>query len=122
VKIKRFSALEKVSEFSLSDEYGITHMTSQKFKVLKLKSQKQYSISVLFTPLNLGNFKLPIVFEFEEEEPEQRTFHIARFLVGQASDEDVESLLPKNVYHHPSPLAKLYDPKVEVIAGVPPEG
>lgn len=122
VKIKRFSALEKGSEFILSDKHGITQMTSQKFKVLKINSLKQYNISVMFKPLNLGNFKLPIVFEFEEEEPEQQTFHIARFLVGQASDEDVESLLPEKPYHHPSPIAKMYDPNIEVIAGVPPEG
>lgn len=122
VKIKRFSALEKVSEFILNDKYGITQMRSEKFKVLKVNSQKQYSISVLFKPLHLGNFKLPIVFEFEEEEPEQKTFHIARFLVGQATNDDVQSLLPTKAYHHPSPLAKMYDPNVEVIFGVPPDG
>lgn len=96
-------------------------MTSEKFKVLKVISQKQYSISVLFKPPNLGNFKLPIVFEFEQEEPEQKIFHIARFLVGQATNDDVKSLLPTSEYHHPSPLAKMYDPRVQVIAGEPPD-
>ncbi|XP_031566340.1 putative helicase mov-10-B.1 [Actinia tenebrosa] len=121
VKLKRFAALDKVSEFILEDKHRVTEMNSETFKVLKINSLKQYRISALFKPLSLGNFKLPIVFEFEEEGPETKVFHVARFLVGQATDEAVRSILPTAEYHHPSPLAKIYDPKVDVIAGVPPD-
>lgn len=124
VKLKRFAALDKVSEFILNDKHGVTEVNSNTFKVLKINSLKQYRISALFKPLSLGIFKLPIVFEFEEEGPEtnnHHVFHIARFLVGQATNETVRSILPTAEYHHPSPLAKISDPNVEVIAGVPPD-
>lgn len=119
VKLKRFVALDSVSDFMLSDKHNVTVMAGQKNKVIKIPAGKSYTISALFKPSSLGELKQPIVFEFEEEEP-AHTYHIARFLTGQGTSEDVESILPTVKYRHPKPVARVVDPKVQVIGGVPP--
>lgn len=118
VKLKRFVALDSVSEFMLSDKHNITTVGTKK-KVLRLLAGKAYTISALFKPSSLGDFKQPIVFEFEEE-PSAKTYHIARFLTGQGTSEDVEGILPTQKYQHPKPVARVVDPDVPVIGGVPP--
>lgn len=121
VKLKRFVALDTVSDFMLSDKHNVsTFMRGQKPKVLKILAGKSYTISALFKPSGLGEFKQPVVFEFEEEGSTTHTYHIARFLTGQGTSEDVESILPTNKYRHPKPVARVVDPKVQVIGGVPP--
>ena len=119
IKLKRFVALDSVSDFMLSDKHSVTLMGG-KGKVIKLPAGKSYKISALFKPSHLGEFKQPIVFEFEEEGPTAHTYHIARFLTGQGTSEDVESILPTNKYRHPKPVARVVDPKVQIIGGVPP--
>lgn len=118
VKIKRFVALDVASEFMLEDKHSITTV-GPKNKVIRLPAEKSYSIRALFKPSRLGNFKQPIVFEFEEE-PTARTYHIARFLTGRGTSEDVEDILPTEKYQHPKPVARVVDPTVPVISGVPP--
>lgn len=121
VKLKRFVALDSVSDFMLSDKHNVSTFTGgQKPKVLKIPAGKSYTISALFKPSGLGEFKQPIVFEFEEEGSTTHMYHIARFLTGQGTSEDVESILPTNKYRHPKPVARVVDPKVQVIGGVPP--
>lgn len=120
VKLKRFVALDSVSDFMLSDKHSVTLMGGKVNKVIKIPAGKSYSIQALFKPSSLGEFKQPIVFEFEEEEPTVRTYHIARFLTGQGTNEDVESILPTHKYRHPRPVARVVDPKVQVIGGIPP--
>ena len=118
VKLKRFVALNSVSDFMLSDKHSITTV-GPKNKVLRLPPGKAYTISALFKPSSLGDFKQPIVFEFEEEQT-SHTYHIARFLSGQGTSDDVEDILPTQKYQHPKPVARVVDPKVPVIGGVPP--
>jgi len=121
VKLKRFVALNTVSDFILSDKHSVSTFTKgQKPKVLKIPAGKSYTISALFIPSGLGEFKQPIVFEFEDEGSTTNTYHIARFLAGQGTSEDVESILPTHKYQHPKPVARVVDPKVPVISGVPP--
>ena len=118
VKLKRFAALDSVSDFMLSDKHQIT-MVGPKIKVIRLPAGKAYTIQALFKPSSLGDFKQPIVFEFEEETT-AKTYHIARFLTGQGTSDDVEGILPTQKYQHPKPVARVVDPKVPVIGGVPP--
>ena len=118
VKIKRFAALDSVSDFMLSDKHSLTAIGG-KNKVIRLPAGKSYTISALFKPSSLGDFKQPIVFEFEEE-PSAKTYHIARFLIGQGTSKDVEEILPTQKYQHPNPVARVVDPTVMVIGGVPP--
>lgn len=118
VKLKRFAALDSVSDFMLSDKHEIT-MVGPKIKVIRLPAGKAYTIQALFKPSSLGDFKQPIVFEFEEETT-AKTYHIARFLTGQGTSDDVEGILPTQKYQHPKPVARVVDPKVPVIGGVPP--
>lgn len=118
VKLKRFVALDSVSDFMLSDKHSITTV-GRVNKVIRLPAGKAYTISALFKPSSLGDFKQPIVFEFEEE-PTAQTYHIARFLTGQGTSEDVEGILPTQKYQHPKAVARVVDPKVPVIGGVPP--
>lgn len=122
VRLKRFVALNSVSDFMLSDKHNVSTFTGgqTKSKVLKIPAGKSYTISALFKPSGLGEFKQPIVFEFEEEGSTTDTYHIARFLTGQGTSEDVESILPTHKYRHPKPVARVVDPKVQVIGGVPP--
>ena len=80
---------------------------------------RSYAISALFKPSRLGDFKQVIVFEFEDEST-AKTYHIARFLTGQGTSQDVEDILPTEKYQHPKPIARVVDPKVSVIRGVPP--
>ncbi|PFX21336.1 putative helicase MOV-10 [Stylophora pistillata] len=114
IKLKRFVALESVSDFMLSDKHSVT-VTGKVNKVIKLPVGKSYKISALFKPSCLGEFKQPIVFEFEEEGDTAQTYHIARFLTGQGTNEDVESILPVHKYRHPKAVARVVDPKVQII-------
>lgn len=118
VRIKRFVALDSVNDFILSDKHSITKV-GPKNKVLSLPAGKSYAISALFKPSSLGDFKQVIVFEFEDEST-AKTYHIARFLTGQGTNEDVEDILPRKKYQHPKPIARVVDPTVSVISGVPP--
>lgn len=118
VRIKRFVTLDSVSDFILSDKHSITAV-GPKNKVLSLPAGKSYAISALFKPSRLGDFKQVIVFEFEDEST-AKTYHIARFLTGQGTSQDVEDILPTEKYQHPKPIARVVDPKVSVIRGVPP--
>lgn len=118
VRIKRFVALDSVSDFMLSDKHSITAV-GPKNKVLSLPAGKSYEISALFKPSQLGDFKQVIVFEFEDEST-AKTYHIARFLTGQGTSQDVEDILPTEKYQHPKPIARVVDPSVSVVRGVPP--
>lgn len=118
VRIKRFVALDSVSDFMLSDKHSITAV-GPKNKVLSLPAGKSYEISALFKPSQLGDFKQVIVFEFEDEAT-AKTYHIARFLTGQGTSQDVEDILPTEKYQHPKPIARVVDPSVSVVRGVPP--
>ena len=121
VKLKRFVALNSVTDFMLSDKHSVsTFIGGQKPKVLKIPAGKSYTISALFKPSGLGEFKQPIVFEFEDEGSTTSTYHIARFLTGQGTSEEVENILPTQKYRHPKPVARVVDPNVQVIGGVPP--
>lgn len=119
VKLKRFVALESVSDFMLSDKHSVT-VAGKVNKVIKLPAGKSYKISALFKPSRLGEFKQLIVFEFEEEGDTAQTYHIARFLTGQGTNEDVKSILPVHKYRHPKAVARVVDPKVQIIGGIPP--
>ena len=119
VKLKRFVALESVSDFMLSDKHSVT-VAGKVNKVIKLPAGKSYKISALFKPSRLGEFKQLIVFEFEEEGDTTQTYHIARFLTGQGTNEDVKSILPVHKYRHPKAVARVVDPKVQIIGGIPP--
>ena len=118
VKLKRFAALDSVGDFMLSDKHNVT-MSGPKHKVIRLPAGKAYTIQALFKPSSLGEFKQPIVFEFEEEST-AKAYHIARFLTGQGTSDDVEGILPTQKYQHPKPFARVVDPDVLVIGGVPP--
>ena len=119
IKLKRFVALESVSDFMLSDKHSVT-VAGKVNKVIKLPAGKSYKISALFKPSRLGEFKQLIVFEFEEEGDTPQTYHIARFLTGQGTNEDVKSILPVHKYRHPKAVARVVDPKVQIIGGIPP--
>lgn len=118
IKLKRFAALDSVGDFMLSDKHNVT-MSGPKHKVIRLPAGKAYTIQALFKPSSLGDFKQPIVFEFEEEST-AKVYHIARFLTGQGTSDDVEGILPTQKYQHPKPFARVVDPDVLVIGGVPP--
>ena len=119
IKLKRFVTLESVSDFMLSDKHSVT-VAGKVNKVIKLPAGKSYKISALFKPSRLGEFKQLIVFEFEEEGDTTQTYHIARFLTGQGTNEDVKSILPVHKYRHPKAVARVVDPKVQIIGGIPP--
>lgn len=119
IKLKRFSALGHVSEFILSDRHDLTK-SGKVAKVVPVQVGKKYKIQALFKPSNLGHFKQVIVFEIEGGSPEPTSFHIARFLTGQGTNEEVESILPTEKYQHPAPVARVVDPEVSIVSGMPP--
>ena len=112
-KFVNCDALASVHEYTLTDVNFVCGGSGS----VSIHPGRQYHIEVQFLPLCLGNQRVTIAFEFEDETL-GITYHTIRFLSAYVTDADAELLKPTAPYVRPSVEMK---PKAtQVIQGIPP--
>ena len=112
-KFVNCDALASVREFTLTDVKLVCGGLGSE----SIRPGGVYQIEIRFRPLCLGNPRMTIAFEFEDEES-GITYHIIRFLLAHVTDADAELLKPTAPYERPPVKAKIK--ASQVIGGIPP--